>query len=118
MRVIHEKGLPETAGLFTDGAPWRSDDALEQEVSLDPVDPGQQLAYLIRVVLDLLDLIEVADALGVGQDVLALGVELGSQQVAAIVDQQAVLRSSAQARGLRLLPVSRAHSSSTKIPLR
>ena len=38
----------------------------------DPVDPGKQLAHLLGVILDLLDLIEVADATGVSQNVLAL----------------------------------------------
>ncbi len=61
-------------------------------MGLDPVDPSQQLAHLFRVVVDLLYLIEVADPLGVGQNVLPLGSELGTQVVATIVHQQAVLQ--------------------------
>lgn len=87
-------------------------------MGLDPVDPGQQLAHLLGVILDLLNLIEVADATGMGQDAVPLLLEAHAQVVVTVMDQQAVLQIQRPGTGLRLLPVSRAHSSSTKIPLR
>ena len=87
-------------------------------MSLDPVDPGQQLAHLIRVILDLLYLVEVTDAAGVGQDVLPLRTELLAQVMVLVVYQQAVLQIQRPGSGIEVVAGEQGPSSSTKIPLR